>query len=169
MIRIPIAATENGRGVVYTANLEYKQPGQSGLRVDNVEVLTEQQQQSLRNVRAVAESVVGKIPRGIVLSFEKPIYEITGQSWGLMLCLGIISLRSGIPLKQGVTGSAAVESVDKISPIGYLEAKTNASIKAGYKTFLVSPEQDTTGINDIQFIKANSVSAAWFQAVGAMQ
>lgn len=166
-MKIPIVATENGRGVVYNASLDYKALGQEGLRVDGIEDLTEQQQESLRHVRRIAEQIVGNLfPRGIIISFDRPIYQINGHSWEVMLCLGMISLRTGIPLRPDITGSASVEAVNKISPIGYLEEKASSAKRAGYSRFIVSPEQDTTGINGIQFIKPATVYGAWFQAVG---
>lgn len=165
MIRVPITATEGGKGVVYYASLDYKPFRESGFRVEGVINLEEKQHDSLRRTKAIAESIVGPFERGILLSFDKTVESFNGRSWELMLALGMMSLKTGIPLRPEFAARATVDAVDKIGSVGSISEKIEAARKHAHSRFLVSTEQEEyRGMENV--IPVSSVYSAFFILTG---
>jgi len=87
--------------------------------------------------------------------------SVTGHSWEMMLALGLSALLTGGSIRRGLTGSAVLNERGELLPVGGINNKIRAAIRAGYSLFLVSTEQKFEDIPGIHILPVRILTAAW--------
>jgi hypothetical protein len=123
---------------------------------------TQENWDSLVRCRTVAERLAGKrFQKGIEIVLHQPRQNLTGGSWEMMLCLGMISLLTNTPLKEDVTGTGRVSESGQIGSVGSYEEKVDASRVAGCKLFLAPSEGLREKHSSMCIIPTGNIFQAW--------
>ncbi|MGH9878440.1 MAG: hypothetical protein ACRD5H_12455, partial [Nitrososphaerales archaeon] len=87
--------------------LSYRNEGDGSLWLNNVIDVSEMNKASIINPKHAAEWLAGRtFNRDVTIEILSRRQTLEGRSWELMLTLGMISLLTGAPLRDNVTGSA---------------------------------------------------------------
>lgn len=164
-VRVPVPAKQGPGGVIMWVTLSL-QKGAGKVILENVTNITEENRGSIQRVVAWAEHLTGKglkNDQNLVINCEKVQDSIKGTSWELPLALGLISLLSGVPLRDGLTGTGAIGKDGIITPVGYVPEKVRAARDAGYSLFLVSSDQPRESIEagGMHIIPVRTLQDAW--------
>ena len=161
----------SGTGILMPVTLTRESTGDGRFLIGNIEHFTEANRQSFETIGEAVRQMTGQwFNENVMVEFREGYQTVTGNSWDLKIALGLVSLLSGYPLKQGLTGSATIENAytGRLGPVAGLAAKFKAAEDTGCTIFLVAATQ--TGIphhsERLQVYRVANLGQAWEVATG---
>ncbi|MGI0013234.1 MAG: S16 family serine protease [Nitrososphaera sp.] len=149
------------------ARLSYRNEGDGSLWLNNVIDVSEMNKASIINPKHAAEWLAGRtFNRDVTIEILSRRQTLEGRSWELMLTLGMISLLTGAPLRDNVTGSGRIGQNGKVLEVSSLSEKTKAARIAGYTAFLVSQERTLEDVSGIEVYGVEDIKQALKLATG---
>lgn len=145
--------------------------GDGRMRIANIDHFTEANRQSFETIQETVRGITGQwFSENVRIEFRERYQNVTGNSWDLVLALGLVSLMSGYSLRQGLTGSATIENAHtgRLGPVAGLVAKFKAAEDAGCSIFLVAATQTEIPHHSegLQVYRVANLGQAWEVATG---
>lgn len=170
-------AMPSSTGYMMNALLTMESPGDGTGRgwVKNIENFSESNRTSITNVMESVRWLIGRpISENITIEFEDRYETVTGNSWDMMLALGMAALLTNKPLKPGYTGSATIlDDHASLGRVGGLNEKFRAARGAGYTHFILSDRQlpltysEVMAAEGLELVSFDNLYQAWFAVSGA--
>lgn len=163
-VRTLAVEKEKSAGVILPVSILLKQGG-GRLFVDVKDVLLgTDYQDSLKNAAAAAthETGVEMSEIDVFIHVSNPynlVLEVTGESAGAAVSMGLIALLSNMRIKNEVLITGAVDERGRIYPITDVYAKANAA-KAANASIMLVPKGQRTYVEGISIVDVSNVSEA---------
>jgi len=162
MTRVPIPFTNCPGGAIIQAEV-FRESGTDGkIRIYGIR-FSEANRKSLQNVLQAVEKLTGhQFSENVGVRFETEYPGLAGESWELMLALGIAAELQNKPLNPKLTGTGKLDRYGYLEKVAGIPEKVQAAKQAGYSVFLVSTSQfEAVSEDGIRVVHVDTLERAW--------